>query len=141
MTPTPISGNATVATPPEHAFDVNTETELTLLDPSDESWAVIPSHALNNSTSQLEARPALASSFLLRRRGATDPDRLDVLGVNLIHSAVSTATEREDLLWDVLAQYAGLVVLAKTRRGSRHHSWPWHIATCIRGTDALGLAL
>ena len=141
---TPTSGSTTIAvsapTPPDHGFDPNGEPDVILADPTDESWAVLLSHGLNNSHSMLDARPALVSSYLLKRKGSSDLDGVATLGVNLLSAATTPNVGYREMLRDILGQYRGLVTLAKARGvidpvGS---VLPWHVATAEKGSRVLG---
>jgi mediator of RNA polymerase II transcription subunit 13 len=82
-------------TPPEHAFDPNAETDLSLSDPIECTWSVVVPPGINQAVSILEARPALASGYLLKRKGATDADNVVALEVNVIHTVVTSPSERQ----------------------------------------------
>ena len=142
-TPTPGGTALNAPTPPEHAFDPNAETDLSLSDPVEGTWSVILSHGINQATSILEARPALASGYLLKRKGATDAENVVALEVNIIHTAATSSSERQDLLKEVLSQYKDLVTLAKTRGMIDPVGCvlPWHIATAIKGQQVLSLIM
>ena len=142
-TPTPGGTALNAPTPPEHAFDPNAETDLSVSDPIEGTWSVILSHGINQATSILEARPALASGYLLKRKGTTDVDNVVALEVNIIHTAVTSPSERQDLLKEVLSQYKDLVTLAKTRGMIDPVGCvlPWHIATAIKGQQVLSLLM
>ena len=142
-TPTPGGTALNAPTPPEHTFDPNAETDLSLADPIDGTWSVILSHGINQANSILEARPALASGYLLKRRGATDADNVVALEVNLIQTALTSSSERQDLLKEILSQYKDLVTLARTRGmiDPVNCVLPWHIATAIKGQQALRMVM
>ena len=142
-TPTPGGTAFNAPTPPEHVFDPNAETDLSLSDPIEGTWSVVLSHGINQATSILDARPALASGYLLKRKGATDADNLAALDVNIIHTAATSPSERQDVLKEVLSQYKDLVTLAKTRGMIDPITCvlPWHIATAIKGQQALSLLM
>lgn len=63
----PSAGAA--ATPSEVATDAANDPDAHLVDTTDETWAVVMSHRLNNSNSLTDWRPALASGFLIKRGG------------------------------------------------------------------------
>jgi mediator of RNA polymerase II transcription subunit 13 len=142
-TPTPGGTALNAATPPDHTLDPNGETDLALSDPVEATWSVILSHGTNQGDSLFEARPALASGYLLKRRGATDADHVVALEVNLLHVTVTSAPERQDLLKEILSQYKDLVTLARTRGMIDPVTCvlPWHIATAIKGQQALSLVM
>lgn len=152
-TPTP-SGSAPLnaATPPEVAFDPNNEADLTVQDPTEESWSVVLPFGLNQSREVIKFRSAMLSGYLLKRQGMRGEDGLAKLGVNLIHTSTlscppdaddakrkALAAAREDLLKEILGQYRGLVTLARTRGGidAVHNVVPWHVATAIKGARIL----
>lgn len=114
------------------------ESDVILTDVYDDSWAVILSHRLNASPHITELRPALASGYLLRRKGAFDSDGVFALTTNLIYSQ-RPAGSHEVLLGDVLAMYRDLASLARARgmRSVRDNTLPWHIATALRAQELL----
>lgn len=141
--PTPTSGGNAPMSAPTPEVPPETEPEYTLTDIHDESWAVILSHRLNNSPHLTEYRPALASGYLLRRRGPTDGDGVFAMNVNLISArpAVSSSlsSSYESLLKEVLCMYNDLAVLARTRgtQTGQRNTLPWHIATAVRAQELL----
>jgi mediator of RNA polymerase II transcription subunit 13, fungi type len=156
----PTSGLLTAPTPPDqsstspshqpHAFpsnpDTTTDPDATLLDPTDDCWSLTLNFGLNNSHSPLEARPALLSGFLLKRRGPMDSDGVVALGVNLIHTSTSAPTDagsgkagHKDVLRDIIAEWRGLYNLSKTKglATPREGVLPWHVRTAVRGCEAV----
>lgn len=142
--PTPTSGaNAPIsASTPEGPPE--TESEFTLADISDESWAVILSHRLNSSPHLTEYRPALASGYLLRRKGPTDGDGVFATTINLIYAqrpppSSSSSPPCESLLKEILGMYHDLGILARIRGTQcvQRNALPWHIATAIRAQELL----
>ncbi|KAJ5495743.1 hypothetical protein N7539_000859 [Penicillium diatomitis] len=114
------------------------ESDVVLADVCDDSWAVILSHRLNISPHITELRPALASGYLLRRKGVSDSDGVFSLTVNILFSQ-RPAGSHEALLGDVLAMYRDLASLARARgmRSVRENTLPWHIATAFRSQELL----
>ena len=142
-TPTPGGTVPNGPGSPEPGFDPNAEHDVKLSDPMDETWSVVLSHGVNQSESMLEARPALASGYLVKRSGPSDPDNVIALEVNILHAAVASPAGRQELLSEILSQYKGLVTLAKTRGmidGSTS-VLPWHVATAMKGQQALSLIM
>jgi mediator of RNA polymerase II transcription subunit 13, fungi type len=144
--PTPgASGLLAAPTPPDqsshptsHGFDMTTDPDTTLIDPTDECWTLILPFGLNNSHSPLESRPALLSGFLLKRRGPLDCDGLVALGANLIYytsyNGPMTKPEHKSLLREVLDQWRGLYTLARTKSLAASDSvLPWHVRTAVVG--------
>lgn len=137
------TGNAPT---PSAAYNAPTPTELSLepdsdvvlTDISDESWAITLSHRLNSSPHVTEFRPALASGYLLRRKGITDGDGVFTMTANLIHSQ-RPASLHEGLLKDILGMYRDLASLARARgmRSVQGNTLPWHIATALRAQELL----
>jgi mediator of RNA polymerase II transcription subunit 13, fungi type len=149
FTPT-ASGLITAPTPPDHTsqaqiygFDISTDPDATLTDPTDESWSLVLPFGLNNSDSSLDNRPSLLSGFLLRRRGPLDSDGLLSLGVNLVQtSGEMTKAGQKALLKELLVQWRGLYLLAKTKNLARPASvLPWHVQTAITGCRAVASVL
>jgi mediator of RNA polymerase II transcription subunit 13, fungi type len=147
--PTPgASGLLAAPTPPDqsshltsHGFDMTTDPDATLVDPTDECWTLILPFGLNNSHSPLESRPALLSGFLLKRRGLLDCDGLVALGANLIYTSSAdtmTKPEHKSLLREVLDQWRGLYTLARTKSLAASDSvLPWHVRTAVVGCRAV----
>ncbi|KAJ6160918.1 hypothetical protein N7470_004314 [Penicillium chermesinum] len=117
---------------------VEPDADVILTDICDESWAVILSHRLNSSPHITELRPALASGYLLRRKGATDGDGVYAMTVNLVHTQ-RPASSHDAILRDVLSMYRDLASLARTRgiRSVQANTMPWHIATALRAQELL----
>jgi len=152
-TPTP-GGSAIVnaATPPEHGFDPNNESDLTLADPLEESWAVVLPYGVNQTQNMIEVRPAMASGLLVKRAGPKDEDGVITFGVHLINTSSSTTAApagtansgsadggAEELLEDIINDFRGLVTLAATRGcidGARE-CVPWHVATAVKACRVL----
>lgn len=137
--PTPPPSSAEQAQTPGAQFIDSTDSETVLVDKSDETWAVTLSHRLNISPSLTSYHPALASGYLVRRRGGTsDTDGLASLGVNLLFTHARIPTEM--LLKDILRMYRDLTTLARTR-GMIHAQGdaplPWHISTAVKGREFL----
>ncbi|KAJ5267127.1 hypothetical protein N7478_009935 [Penicillium angulare] len=128
--------SANAPTPTEPTFEPDSDVVLT--DLSDESWAVILSHRLNSSPHITELRSALASGYLLRRKGTTDGDGVHAMTVNLIHSQ-RPASSHEPLLREILGMYRDLASLARARgmRSVQGNTLPWHIATALRAQELL----
>jgi mediator of RNA polymerase II transcription subunit 13 len=122
-------------------FDPDQE-QTVLVDKSDDTWAVTLSHRLNHSNTLSIYRPALASGYLLRRRGLSDAEGLASLAVNIIYSQARVPVDT--ILKDVLRTYRDLATLSRTR-GIAHAQGncplPWHIATAIKGQEALSYIL
>ncbi|KAE8147376.1 mediator complex subunit 13 C-terminal-domain-containing protein [Aspergillus avenaceus] len=138
--PTPPSGShapANAPTPTDSAMEAESESVLT--DICDESWGIILSHRLNNSPHSTEYRPALASGYLLRRKGDTDGDGVYAMTVNLIYTQRSS----EMILREILGMYRDLGTLARVRgtRTVQKNTLPWHIATAVRAQEILSYVL
>lgn len=127
----PISG-ATPEVPPE------AESDFVLTDIHDESWSVILSHRLNSSPHLTEYRPALASGYLLRRKGSIDGDGVFATNVNLIYVQHPTSSY-EILLKEILGMYHDLAILARARgiQCVQRNTLPWHIASAVRAQEFL----
>ncbi|KAJ5899562.1 Mediator complex subunit Med13 [Penicillium taxi] len=125
-------------TPTEPSFEP--DSELVLADLCDESWAVILSHRLNTTPHVTEFRPALASGYLLRRKGASDSDGIFSATINLIYSSqTSQSPPPEVLLKDIIRMYRDLASIARARglRSVQSNTLPWHIATALRAQELL----
>ena len=141
--PTPTSGGGNVPiSAPTPEGPPETESEYTLSDVNSDSWAVILSHRLNNSPHLMDYRPALASGYLLRRKGPTDGGGVFATTVNLVHALrppSSPSVSYDALLKDILVMYHDLGILARIRgtRSVQRNTLPWHIATAIRAQELL----
>ncbi|KAL5358682.1 mediator complex subunit 13 C-terminal-domain-containing protein [Aspergillus floccosus] len=140
---TPPSGGYGVAnapTPTDSALEAESESLLT--DVTDETWAVTLSHRLNSSPHLMDYRPALASGYLLRRKGATDGDGVYTLTLNLIYTQRHTSSY-ETVLREILQLYRDLATLARARgtRTVQRSAMPWHIATAVRAQEALSYVM
>ncbi|RMZ91529.1 hypothetical protein DV736_g1251, partial [Chaetothyriales sp. CBS 134916] len=147
-TPTPGNTSALNApTPPEHTFDTSFDSDLSLVDPVEESWAVILPFGINQSHSILDIRRAPASGYLIKRTDPRDEDGTTMMGVHLIQAQIlataAASGQREELLSDIIQQYRGLATLASARGciDKRRQVLPWHIHTSHTGAKALGLLL
>ncbi|KAB8235218.1 uncharacterized protein BDW43DRAFT_42456 [Aspergillus alliaceus] len=140
--PTPPSGgNAPANAPTPTEATLEAESESVLTDICDESWGVILSHRLNNSPHLTEYRPALASGYLLRRKGDTDGDGIFAMTVNLIYTQRSSSCEA--ILRETMGMYRDLGTLARARgtRIVQRNTLPWHIATAVRAQEILSHVL
>lgn len=141
--PTPPGGwgaSANASTPTDALPEVESESLLT--DIYDETWGVVLSHRLNSSLHQTEYRPALASGYLLRRKGSTDGDGLYTMSVNILFARRSPSSY-DTLLREILGMYRDLATLARARgtRTVQQGTLPWHVATAIKAQTLLSYAL
>lgn len=65
---------ASAATPSDVVQDAANDPDAHLVDISDETWAIIMGHKLNESRNLTDLRPALASGFLVKRGGDNNSD-------------------------------------------------------------------
>jgi mediator of RNA polymerase II transcription subunit 13, fungi type len=141
---TPTSGgNGPANAPTPLEFPSNEpESDSILIDTCDESWAVILSHRLNNSFHMTDYRPALASGYLLRRKGISDSDGVVAMSVNLIHTQ-RLPSLYEATLKEVLGMYRDLAALARAKGTFlvQRNTLPWHIATAVKGQEILSYVL
>ncbi|KEF51567.1 uncharacterized protein A1O9_12484 [Exophiala aquamarina CBS 119918] len=144
-TPTPGgSGIVSAPTPPEHGYDPNVESDLTLVDPAEESWSIVLPYGINQTSNVVELRPSMLTGLLMKRKGVKGEDghaSIEVSLFNLIPSAPATEEPwMDELLEDIIKQYRGLVTLSVTRGciDAGLDCLPWHVATSIRGARVLG---
>ncbi|KAL1960376.1 hypothetical protein VTO42DRAFT_8336 [Malbranchea cinnamomea] len=127
---------------PQHPSPDSDPDPTLLVDKTDETWAITLSHRLNTSPSLSTYRPAQASGYLLRRRGISDTDGLASLAVNVIYTQARLPADV--VLKDILRMYRDLATLSRTR-GIAHAQGscplPWHIATAVKGQEALSYIL
>ncbi|RDW78532.1 uncharacterized protein DSM5745_05384 [Aspergillus mulundensis] len=141
--PTPPGGAlapANASTPTDPSLE--SESESVLIDICDESWSVLLSHRLNGTLHLTEYRPALASGYLLRRRGTAEADGVFTVNVNLIFTQ-RPSTSYESLLREIIGMYRDLGTLARVR-GTwivQSNTLPWHIATAVRSQEILSYVL
>ncbi|KAL2829809.1 mediator complex subunit 13 C-terminal-domain-containing protein [Aspergillus cavernicola] len=141
--PTPPSGvniPANTPTPTDALFE--SESDSLLTDVCDESWALVLSHRLNSTLHLTEYRPALASGYLLRRRGPSDTDGAFTMNVNLLYSQ-RPQSSYDSLLREIIGMYRGLATLARARgtRIVQSGTLPWHIASAVRAQEILSYVL
>lgn len=141
------SGNALTPGAPYNAPtptepSLEPDSDVVLADINDESWAVVLSHRLNSSPHITELRPALASGYLLRRKGTTDGDGVLTMTVNLIYSQRPSASH-DGVLRETLGMFRDLASLARARgmRSVQGNTLPWHIATAFRAQELLSYVL
>ncbi|PYI36362.1 hypothetical protein BP00DRAFT_151976 [Aspergillus indologenus CBS 114.80] len=141
--PTPPSAaNVPLNAPTPTDTNPEIESESLLMDICDETWGVVLSHRLNSSMHQTEYRPALASGYLLRRRGSTDGDGVYTMGANIIYTRRSSASY-DAVLREILSMYRDLATLARARgtRAVQQGTLPWHIATVVKAQALLSYVL
>ncbi|KAL4909180.1 hypothetical protein BDW74DRAFT_78392 [Aspergillus multicolor] len=141
--PTPPGGAnapANASTPTEPSLE--SESESILIDTCDESWSVLLSHRLNGTLHLTEYRPALASGYLLRRRGTAEADGVFTMNVNLIFTQ-RPSTSYDSLLREIIGIYRDLGTLARVRGTwiAQFNTLPWHIATAVRAQEILSYVL
>ncbi|RMZ83115.1 hypothetical protein DV738_g1207, partial [Chaetothyriales sp. CBS 135597] len=143
----PTPGNTSVVnapTPPEHVFDTSIDGDVSLVDPVEESWAVILPFGINQSQNILDIRRASTSGYLVKRTDPKDEDGTTMMGVHLMQpqflASPTTGEQREEFLFEVLQQFRGLATLALARGciDKRRQVLPWHIHTSHIGATALG---
>jgi mediator of RNA polymerase II transcription subunit 13, fungi type len=148
-TPTPGGSSfANASTPPDPGFDPSAESDLSVFDPSEESWSVVLPYGTNQSRNMTELRPALVTGYLIKRRGPKNDDGYAMIEVSLVRSTASISTKPSDsshieLIDDLIRQYRGLVTLGATRGcvDTSRECLPWHIVTSIRGARVLEQAM
>ncbi|KAJ5661966.1 Mediator complex subunit Med13 [Penicillium maclennaniae] len=133
--PTP---SATYNAPTPTEPSIEPDSDVVLADISDESWVVILSHRLNSSPHLTEFRPALASGYLLRRKGTTDGEGVFSMTVNLVYSQRPSSSHAATLK-ETLGMYRDLASLARAKgmRSVQNNTLPWHIATALRAQELL----
>ncbi|KAL4750842.1 hypothetical protein BDW72DRAFT_107779 [Aspergillus terricola var. indicus] len=141
--PTPPGGAnapANALTPTDSLLE--SESESLLVDICDESWCVVLSHRLNGTLHLTEYRPALASGYLVRRRGTTDVDGAYTMNVNLLFTQ-RPSNHYETILREIIGMYRDLATLARVRgtRIVQSGTLPWHIATAMRAQEILSYVL
>ena len=132
---TPASGNGPVnaLTPTDNTIDMDPDSSL--IDVTDETWGVILSHRIHNTTSLVERRPGLASGYLIKRAGRQDESGIVAMSVNLIHIDRPYIPQ----LREILAVYRGLGTLARLKglADPVRSVIPWHVAAAVRAQELL----
>jgi mediator of RNA polymerase II transcription subunit 13 len=132
---TPASGNGPVnaLTPTDNTIDMDPDSSL--IDVTDETWAVILSHRIHNTTSLVERRPGLASGYLIKRAGRQDETSIMAMSVNMIHIDRPYTPQ----LREILAVYRGLGTLARLKGVADpvRSVIPWHVAAAVRAQELL----
>jgi mediator of RNA polymerase II transcription subunit 13 len=116
----------------------DSDTDATLTDTTDQSWGVVLSHRLHNSTSLTDPNPALVSGYLVKRGGLRAEDPPVIMEVNIVHSE-GNPRAYETLLREMLTYYRGLGTLARARGMVDKDTdvRPWHIAAAEKGIRSL----
>ncbi|OKL56226.1 hypothetical protein UA08_08385 [Talaromyces atroroseus] len=138
-----LSYNNTAVTPTDTPSGlIDPDSEAVLIDACEESWAIILSHRLSNSTYMTEYKPALVSGYLLRRKGANDSQGVAAMSLNLVHTS-RPAAFHEVVLKEALINYRDLATLARAKGTLhvQHNTLPWHIATAVKGQELLSYIL
>lgn len=135
---TPHRDAAQVAATPSAEGPSEPEGTSTLVDVTDQTWAVVLGYRLNNSTTLLDLQPALTSGYLIKKTGARLQDAPAVLEVNLIHIE-NSARSYEPLFREVLYHFKGLGTLARARGmvDKETDVRPWHVAAAEKAVRAL----
>ena len=144
---TPTPGGSTImnaSTPPDFGFDPNNESDLTVVDLSEESWGIVLPFGTNQSRNMTELHPSQITGHLLTRRGPKSEDGYNVIEISLVKSITvasnkSNSFPPDESLEDLIRQYRGLVTLGAARGcvDPNRECLPWHIATAMRGVRVL----
>ncbi|KAI9779578.1 MAG: mediator of RNA polymerase II transcription subunit 13 [Candelina submexicana] len=118
---------------------IDLDVESTLIDVTDETWGLIPSHRLHNTHSLVDINPALVSGYLLKRASAHDEKPFAILGVNLLWVSGGQQQRPTAVLKEVLGMYRGLSTLARAKGVIGVDSTePWHVAAARKAASGLG---
>lgn len=132
---TPASGNGPInaLTPTDNVTDIDPDSSL--IDVTDETWGVVLSHRIHNTTSLIDRRPGLASGYLIKRAGRQDEDGMVAMSVNLLHIDQPYTPQ----LREILAMYRGLGTLARLKglADPIRSVIPWHVAAAVKGQEVL----
>ncbi|KUI69911.1 Mediator of RNA polymerase II transcription subunit 13 [Cytospora mali] len=114
------------------------ESDASLVDVTDTTWAAIASHRLNVSYSLVDPNPAMVSGYLIKRGGSRPEDPPAVMEVNVIH-AEGNPRVHEILLREMLTYFRGLGTIARARSVTDEEGdvRPWHVAAAEKGLQAL----
>ena len=119
---------------------VDTETDTTLVDATEQVWGAVLAHRLSNTVSMLEISPCLASGYLIKKTGVCVEDTPIMMEVNLVFTE-ATLRAHELLLREMLSSFRSLGTLARARNiiDGRRDVRPWHIAAAEKAVRALYL--
>ncbi|KAK6355010.1 mediator of RNA polymerase II transcription subunit 13 [Orbilia brochopaga] len=129
------------------------DSDMAIVDFTDETWAAVLHHPLNNSDSIIKTRPALASGLLIKRTGPSETDEPAILTVSLVRAgqrkvgtllpAPTLPESNEELLREALTQYRGLMTLGQHLGviDMMKEVLPWHIAAVVKCRDAFTCVL
>ncbi|KAI6091636.1 mediator complex subunit 13 C-terminal-domain-containing protein [Hypoxylon rubiginosum] len=136
--PTPMRENVATSAPTPGGDNADSDADANLAEITDQTWGVVLSHRLNNSTSLTELSPTLISGYLVKRGGTRSEDAPAVLEVNIVH-VEGTPRPYESLLREMLVCYRGLGTLARARGmvDKETDIRPWHIAAAEKAVKAL----
>lgn len=131
---------AAVSTPGPGDTNPEIPEDSLLVDITDETWSILLAKPLNVSKSLVAYKPSLKSGYLIRRQGPLDTDGVTSL---LVHLMWTQSEEREGLFKEILSMWRNLATLARTRgiACARKNTFPWHIATAVRGQQVLSEVL
>lgn len=121
-----------------HESPNNSSTGITLVDRSDDVWAVAVPYLPNNSPAPDCYHPARAAGYLARRRDTSDTEGLASLGVGVLYS--SSERSADALLKEIMFRYRDLTTLARMkgiRFATGDTALPWHIGTALKGAETL----
>lgn len=132
------TSSQTATTPGADNNMAEADTDVSLVDVTDITWAAIASHRLNVSHSLVEPSPALVSGYLIKRGGSRPEDPPAVMEVNVIH-AEGNPRVHEILLREMLTYFRGLGTIARARSVTSQEGdvRPWHVAAAEKGVQAL----
>jgi len=137
-TPFRDSTTASGQTPGVDNNATESDADATLADITDQSWGVVLSHRLHNSTSLTDLNSALISGYLIKRGGVRVEDPPVLMEVNIIYNE-GNPRAYEPLLREMLTYYRGLGTLARVRGivDKDTDIRPWHIAAAEKGVRTL----
>lgn len=132
------TSSQTATTPGADNNMAEADTDVSLVDVTDITWAAIASHRLNVSHSLVEPNPALVSGYLIKRGASRPEDPPAVMEVNVIH-AEGNPRVHEILLREMLTYFRGLGTIARARSVTSQEGdvRPWHVAAAEKGVQAL----
>lgn len=100
-----------MTTPPSTTAFNDHDADARLIDVTDETWGVLVGRSLDDGCVPSEYCSALASGYLIKRRGPHEEDGLSRIGVNIIRGQ----KPHRPLLKAVLGMYSNLALLARIR--------------------------
>ncbi|MCJ1405503.1 mediator of RNA polymerase II transcription subunit 13 [Xylographa trunciseda] len=140
LTPENLASPGFVGGPGGRVADqLDTDSNLRLLNIMDQTWAVSFCRALYTRSNEAVAKHYLGSGYLTKRAGEKDEYGWVMMGVHVVHAEKWTEPHMKDLL----GMYGSLGMIAKARGVENEITSviPWHIAVASRAQKGLNMMM